>query len=994
MLKKILLLTTLLGLVNTAMGQHPGELDLAFNTNNAQFPCNIGANESISAIVKLPNNQFLIGGSFTVYNGISVKKIARINADGSLDTSFAPIGADAGDINALAVQPDGKIIVAGSMTNYGGLSCKRIVRILPNGTLDSSFNTLTGFDNGSVLSLGFLSNGKIVATGSFNQYNGAICNYLTRLNTDGTLDTSFTTSGGLGGAGACIAVQSDDKIIVGGNFSTYRSQSAQYLVRINTDGTRDTSFIDPTAFNLFVRSLYINTAGKILVSGNFTSFNSTNVGGIVLLNPDGTRDTTFATGTGFTTGGGAFAITQQSNGCYLLAGYFTGYGGSPRKKIVRLLPNGALDTSFTTTATSETLTGITLYGIALDANEQCIAIGSFTTFNDITRNHIMKLTSTGTLDLTFNPAVGSSGSIRPVLLPDGKMIFAGGLARYGTANVGRITRVFPNGERDTSFTIPGVTSTGSISTAILHPNGTIFIGGSFSEFNGVSLNSIAQITTDGAIVSGFSIGTGFNGTVRKIAVQSDGKLIAIGDFTSYNGVTCNRIARLLVNGSLDTSFLGNVATGALQDILVQPDDKILIAGNIPNGCRRLNANGSADATFNANGLSSVNIFTVYSLGLQSDGKIIVGGSLEFPNLNDPSLLLRLLPNGNYDGSFTAPFKKGDTNYDLQKVVVQPDDKLLVSGSFYDLNGIVRNHFCRLNANGSVDQNFDVGSGLSPVTGSSSFYVNEMLLLPNDRILLCGPFWGYNGIRRDYVARIYGACALAQPTAVGQSFCGTATIDDLSATGTGLAWYTSASGGTALTNSTPLVSGTYYVSQSDTYCTSSRTAVTVTINPTDAPQGASNQDLSVMNSNEATIADLVVTGTALQWYASLNDLANGISLPTDTVVTDGSTYYVTQTVNGCQSEPLAVTVTVTLGTPNFSSMGYALTPNPSRSTVLIQGNQTIDKVTMFSLLGQKVAEQSANSNQTVLDISSLPAGVYGISITSGASVSSYKIVKAE
>ncbi|MFP9100517.1 LamG-like jellyroll fold domain-containing protein, partial [Flavobacterium sp. RHBU_24] len=154
---------------------------------------------------------------------------------------------------------------------------------------------------------------------------------------------------------------------------------------------------------------------------------------------------------------------------------------------------------------------------------------------------------------------------------------------------------------------------------------------------------------------------------------------------------------------------------------------------------------------------------------------------------------------------------------------------------------------------------------------------------------------------------------AAPTASAQAFCNSATVANLTATGTTLKWYNVASGGSALTSATAVATGTYYVSQTLNSCESARTAVTVTVSTTSAPT-ASAQAFC----NSATVANLSATGTALKWY---NVASGGSALASATALATG-TYYVSQTLNSCESTRTAVTVTVnTTAAPTASAQTF-------------------------------------------------------------------------
>lgn len=209
----------------------------------------------------------------------------------------------------------------------------------------------------------------------------------------------------------------------------------------------------------------------------------------------------------------------------------------------------------------------------------------------------------------------------------------------------------------------------------------------------------------------------------------------------------------------------------------------------------------------------------------------------------------------------------------------------------------------------------------------------------------------------------------------QTFCSGATINNIQVTsGTNMFWYAAATGGSALSFSTPLNTGTYYVSQTVNGCVSTRTAVAVTVNQVGAPTGNANQTFV----QGATVANLTATGTAIVWFSSEADaLANSNPLASSTLLVNQTTYYAVQTVNGCRSTAaLAVFVTVTLSTSTVTQpLQFTLAPNPATTTIVLQSADEITKVSLYSLQGQLL--QTTKSN--ILSVIELPAGIYFVEV---------------
>ena len=229
-----------------------------------------------------------------------------------------------------------------------------------------------------------------------------------------------------------------------------------------------------------------------------------------------------------------------------------------------------------------------------------------------------------------------------------------------------------------------------------------------------------------------------------------------------------------------------------------------------------------------------------------------------------------------------------------------------------------------------------------------------------------------------------------PTAASpQTFCNSATVANLVATGTNLQWYAASTGGTALASTTALATGNYYVSQTISGCESIRTMVAVTVNVTAQPTASSPQTFTA----PATIANIVITGTAIVWYPTMADAVAGTNpLPTSTPLVNNTTYYATQTVAGCTSAPLGVLVTVTLRNNSFDKDSLTYYPNPVIDVLNISYSNTISSIEVYNLLGQVVKFIQPNATSTQLDMSNLPTATYLVKVTSEGKTADIKIVK--
>ena len=357
----------------------------------------------------------------------------------------------------------------------------------------------------------------------------------------------------------------------------------------------------------------------------------------------------------------------------------------------------------------------------------------------------------GELDLSFDPGDGADGIVFAVALQtDGKILMGGGFSDYdGTARNG-IARLNEDGSLDTSFD-PGSGIDGVVYTIVVQPDGKIMIGGGFSMFNGISRNRIARLNTDGSLDNTFDPGLGASGSIHRIAIQQDGKMIIGGLLTTYNGDPANHIARIHTDGSLDNSFMpGTGATSNVLDIVFQPDGKILICGlfneydgTVRGGIARLNSDGSLDSTLDP-GTGAVG--NVYELALQADGKVLLVGNFSTFNGDPVGHIVRLNSDGSVDGTFVSGTAADD---ELKSIALQPDGKILIGGKFIYYDGTPYGRIGRLNADGSPDASFDTGLG---VFGN---IVYEIAVQPDHKIMIGGSFISYDGTPRKGIARLAG-----------------------------------------------------------------------------------------------------------------------------------------------------------------------------------------------------------------------------------------------
>jgi uncharacterized delta-60 repeat protein len=260
----------------------------------------------------------------------SPQKIIRINSDGTIDPTFKEVVASL--IRKMTVLSDGKIIVGGSFTTINGYNFSKLARLNSDGTIDGSFtyNGKTTF--GSIVDVKNLSNGKLIV---FRDAS------MEKVNQDGTVDSSFITSfinDMYQGYSISYAINmSNDKLLI-----VYKNLSqATKLIRINSDGSIDATFNSGLFGLTSVSVVHLLSDNKILVGGNFTSYNGASVGNLIRLNNDGSIDNSLNVGLGFGNGVPT-SIVQSNDGKIIIGGSFKLYREKSVDGIIKINNDGTI----------------------------------------------------------------------------------------------------------------------------------------------------------------------------------------------------------------------------------------------------------------------------------------------------------------------------------------------------------------------------------------------------------------------------------------------------------------------------------------------------------------------------------------------------------------------------------------------------------------------------------------------------------------------------
>ncbi len=754
---------------------------IAIRAQSAPAEQNIGAIDPLLKNFKSPRRGNYDYKNIPADNVSRKQTVANAPTDGELDPSLnVLIDSFPGYVRATVVQPDGKILVGGFFRTVNDVRQKSIARLNADFTLDTTFSADV---NGTILAVALQSDGKIVIGGAFTSVGGASRNRIARLNADGSLDTTFNPGAGADALVYDVAIQSDGKILVGGNFFQVNSRNNYAISRLNADGSADASFTSPIPPPIptpnppfpvpgIVYSIAVQADGKIVIGGIIVkSYNPTLViTPVARLNQNGSFDSTFANVAGNT----VVKVAVQPDGKILLVGLFTTINGVGSNYIARLSENGSLDPSFKIGKGASR----PIFALSLQSDGKILIGGIFFSFNDVSRNQVARLNADGSLDMTFdtvNDSFGLGAIFSVSALSGGRVLVGGEFGGFSFFNGNDSIRVLnADGSTDSSIGF-STTALGGVRAIAVQPDGKIIVGGNFNRPGSNSIDQVFRLNPDGSIDTGFggsppSLRSSSSGQVNSIIIQPDGKIILAGFnlfVNSGNFVSISSIVRLNADGTSDTSFVPGIRATiplgqGINAAALQSDGKIVVVWgyNQPNGfptggIARLNSDGSLDTTFN---YTLPNSF-FNSVVIQPDGKILVGGPFNFGFVNSQTGsvsyngVVRLNADGSRDTTFvpatTSNFETGRVT-EASALALQTDGKILVGGRIYAGGNATAVGIVRLNQNGALDTTFN----LSAISGVADIArVEDIFPLPNGKFLIGGLFDRIGSSTQNNIARL-------------------------------------------------------------------------------------------------------------------------------------------------------------------------------------------------------------------------------------------------
>lgn len=886
------------------LAQNP-ELDPTFNSKETGiYQQDIG-----SGAVVLPDNKIL-----TVFESGNNYNVMLLNPDGSPDKTFNTTDSFATNDIRIFAKSDGAFITLQSGNKVRAFNA--------NGTLNSVFATTTLTNVTStpvqVRNIIYQDDGKAIIHGLFDIINDIYKVGMVRLNTDGSIDSTYKLQSG----GNKFILFSDGKSVTMTGTNIYR-----YLANGKNDPTfKINTTIDPvqkyvtngfeTENNSSINDIAVQPDGKIIAVGcNFKENGKTFSYQIVRLNTDGTRDPSFKKFDSQTAN--ITKIYLQKDNKIVL--------NIENSSFIRLNTDGTTDNTF---KYYNTVSMLNEGALSFQENKMIIS-GNFKDNEGKTRAGIHRINSDGSIDLTFNPHSGpnlffdewnskTSYPFTAKTLLDQKILLAGDFSTYNDKPVKNLCRITQSGELDPTFNVdPAIKIYADITqndyVIIPQNDGKIVL----LHNNGISVNgkgtSIIRLNSDGSIDNSFNFNPYYGNTggavTKDIKILNNGKFLIVGEngffttkvgnYYSYNVIQLNS------DGSIDPNYNANFFHKPLK-ICTLSSNKVLISFLQDNynytysPVLRLNENGTTDSSFKSGNL------LLHRIKELNDGKLLA--------INNNSLLTRLNSDGSTDASFTS--------YSFAKANINNFD-------YYE-NGQINLFISSISADSTKKLTF---SSEGTLQNTVEYNTNNNFEIQNCEDVL---FYGYikkiGNVNKNGIVRYKTSNTTSSPNPAGeifQPFTNGQTLADLKITGADIKWYT-------------------------------------------------------IQTNCGINSKITKKG---------NELSETI-LPLSTLLVNGTTYYASQSSNGIESSyRLPITVySATLSTIKYDFPNLVTHPNPVKDIFDISNSEQINKVEVYSLSGQLISGNTYNTNNVKIDFSALNSGLYFVKIHTEDKVAIIKTIK--
>lgn len=606
-----------------------GNIDYSFNTNSY--------NRRALVIETLADGKIL-AGSAAASNALG--GLDMFNPDGTIDEEFNIGTGFNNDVNDLVIQEDGKIVVVGEFTQFNNSPVNKVIRLNSDGSLDNTFNlsnTLTvPWDVPRIECVKIDNYGRILIGGYFD---GSIF----RLNNNGSIQAQFKPNNEFGlsireiingteyllpGTIEDILVTENDEIIGVGYFESYGSESIEVnnIIRFYDSTSIDLNFLIDSGSDSSITSIEKTNNNNYILMGNFDYFQNFPVSKLCMIDLSGNVNTSFNDGTSYDNV--IRSISINNNDIYAVGGQFEYYNDAYVGRI----------TSYSTTGINQfSEEGFDSYveGL-LNNNDDLYVFGEFNEFNGQQVNGLVRLNEQGIIDEPFDIGLGFNGLIKDlVVLPNEDIIAVGAFTSYNNTIAKRIVKLHPDGSIDQTFqSVQGFDQV-PYDIELVDNENAVLISGSFNTYNNTQRKSIIKLNLDGSIASGFNPNSVIIGdvVVRKMVSFNSNFLIA---YQSLSGNYSSGLKLMNSSGQSDTNFQ-SINLLNVTDVELTSNDKILVSTSIGPYLHKYNSDGTDDASFLFSTESNYPIghtnpfwnASIRSISVDENNNIYAGGLFNF-----------------------------------------------------------------------------------------------------------------------------------------------------------------------------------------------------------------------------------------------------------------------------------------------------------------------------------------------------------------------------
>ena len=720
---------------------------------------------NIQAVAEQADGKILLGGTIRQVNSLIREDIVRLNADGLPDPSFQ---VNIGDtvITALALQNDQKIL-AGGYIRQNDQETGILFRLLSDGSIDPSFQVDT-FNN-RILAIEYLDNGQIVVGGIFRTYGTQPSTGLLMLNANGSVYRTFSLSEGSNSLFVNAILEEGDQFYIGGNVG-----SDAQLLRYSHTGQLDNSF---TIDESVGENNFMTVISHIdrLSNGNlvFTTYTWEFDPRVIVVTPAGQRLSSVSIPNPL-----GLTVTDQDQ--IIIGGEWNG------RPDAHLVTNGSL-TPFIpgAEADDQVLELITL------SSGNILVTGRFGSFKGLPLEGIAFLSPNRTILSTFQTTVKRSGQVNQAIhLASGKVLIGGDFTQVNGSRIINIARLNGDGSLDNSFQPTDVPSDKEVRTVRALSNGKIMVGTSASSLDPNARTPIFRLNNDGSTDNTFQISSQINilGNLKGFVPLSDGRIIAYGSFSLLTeNALFQQIALFNTNGSFDPLLSSAFRGGTINDIYLRGNELLLVGNNIrldnldPTSAIAVNALGVPTNTFST---TLDNRSRIESMIALADGDFLLSGRL-FDGLNHREVM-RVNANGSRDNSFVWPIFSTE-----EAPTAPPRDMLELGNGDLVLTNLTREEekeVVIINATGAIKETFSINNNaryvdLEAIDDSTAYLSGAFSYRTNQSSLLKVRFYGSvdNNNPVDTTGQnTEGPVLLVSGgnTRVGETICVSISADDL------------------------------------------------------------------------------------------------------------------------------------------------------------------------------------------------------------------------